>query len=516
MKKGKGIWLLLLIFLGCADNYESIMKKGIEFLENGESDRAIEEFKKIAKKSNCEPHYGIFLAELQGIFWDINNLNDKIKSFLPQEYGDVLEVFLRESLLPIEKRLREMVDSYQQMEKSGFCEISLTFPLYLEIGNTIKTKITFGQIFGELEARGIGFLGYSLLAFLDLIFSHDLRANAVSLLNGFFRMDTSSLVGILRSLGFLFDENPNFLKWNPDENERKRFERVPQEIGTGLGALYGMIKIIQQRQIKKGYVVEYEDRNSNGMIDATDKITLNTGGYLEVRGYREEIKPYSAFLPIWLQGDMLKKSEEFLGKLSKGFKGEGNPGELYHLNELNGFLLAFGLDQLQDIIAIDPLAFFLGPYDRNKKSYPNPPSPKPLREIVPYWYYDRFEKKVVLGVEGEVKQSLGIYTYYLFSGDVPHFPAENIIVEGKEVNIFLLPDCVEVQEYQPDYVTLFYMAFQDPTFNGSLFVNLSYIKSYTCDFVSKPYYVDFAPPDLYAVNKVLAFLFMKYGAFFPH
>jgi len=516
MKKGKGVCLLLLIFLGCADNYESIMGKGIELLEAGESDKAIEEFKKIATAKNCEPHYGIFLAQLQGIFGNLNDINDKIKGFIPQEYGDVLEVFLRESLIPIEKRLREMSMAYEQMERTGFCEISLTLPFYLEIGNTIKAKVTFGQVFGELEARGIGFLGYTLLAFLDLLFSHDLKANVVSLLNGFLRMDTSSLVGILRSLGFLFNENPNFLKWNPDENERKRFERIPDEIAKALRALYGMLQIVSQRQIKKGYVVEYEDRNSNGIIDATDKITITLGGYLEVRGYKEEIKPYSGYLPLWVQGEMLKKSEEFLLKLSNGFKGEGNPGELYHLNELNGFLLAFGLDQLQDIIAIDPLAFFLGPFDRNKKSYPQPPSPKPLREMVPYWYYDQFEKKVVLAVEGEVKESLGVYTYYLSSGDVPHFPPENIKFDGKEVNIFLLPDCVEVPEYQPDYVTLFYMAFQDPAFNGSLFVNLSSIKSYTCDFSSKPYYTEFAPPDLYAVNKVLAILFMKYGAILPH
>jgi len=516
MKKGKGIWLSLLILWGCADNYEGIMKNGIELLENGESDKAIEEFKKIASEKNCEPHYGIFLAELQGIFGNINEINNKIKSFMPQEYGDILEVFLRESLLPIENRLREMANSYENMEKSGFCEISLTLPLYLEIGNTIKAKITFGHIFGELEARGIGFMGYSLLAFLDFIFSHDLRANAVSLLNGFFRMDTSSLVGIFRSLGFLFDENQNFLNWNSDENERKRFESVPGEIAMGLKALYGILPLISQRQIKKGYMVEYDDINSNGIIDATDKITLNLGGYLEVRGYKEEIKPYSAYLPIWIQGDMLKKSEEFLGKLSKGFKGEGNPGELYHLNELNGFLLAFGLDQIQDIIAIDPLAFFLGPYDRNKKSYPNPPSPKPLRKIVPYWYYDRFEKKVVLAVEGEVKESLGIYTYYLSSGDVPHFPAEDITFESKKINIFLLPDCVEVPNYQPDYVTIFYMAFQDPAFNGALFVNLAPIKAQICDSSKKPYYGEFAPPDLYAVNKALAFLFMKYGSIIPH
>jgi len=516
MKKGKGILFLLLLLCRCADDYGKIMKKGIEFLENGESDKAIEEFKKIATPKNCEPHYGIFLAELQGIFGNINEINDKVKNFMPQEYGDILEVFLRESLLPIENRLREMKVAYEQMEKTGFCEISLTLPLYLEIGNTIKAKITFGQIFGELEVRGIGFLSYSVLSFFDLIFAHNLRANAVSLLNGFLRMDTSSVVGILRSLGFLFNDNPSFLKWNSDENERKRFESVPHEIASALKALYGVLPILSQRQIKKGYVIEYEDINSNAIIDATDKITLNIGGYLEVRGYKEEIKPYSAYLPIWIQGEMLKKSEEFLGKLSKGFSGEGNPGELYHLNELNGFLLVFGLDQIQDIIAIDPLAFFLGPYDRNKKSYPHPPSPKPLREIVPYWYYDRFEKKVVLAVEGEVKESLGIYTYYLYSGDAPHFPAEDITFEGKTVNIFLLPDCVEVPNYQPNYVTLFYMAFQDPTFNGSLFVNLSPIRTYICDSSQKPYYEEFAPPDRYAVNKALAFLFMKYGSLIPH
>lgn len=516
MKKGKGIFLFLFFLLGCADNYGEIMKKGIEFLENGESDKAIEEFKKIANEKNCEPHYGIFLAELQGIFWNINEINSKLKSFIPQEYGDILEVFLRESLSPIEKRLSEMAISYEQMERKGFCEIGLTLPIYLEIGNTIKANITFGERFGELEARGIGFLGYSVLSFLDLIFSHDLKANALSLFKGFLSMDTSSIVGIFRSLGFLFNDNPNFLNWNPDENERKRFESVPKEVSSGLRALHGMLSLISQRSMKKGYVVEYEDINSNNIVDATDKITLNVGGNLEVRGYKEEIKPYSASIPIWIQEDMLQQADEFLGKLSRGFNGEGTPGELYHLNELNGFLLAFGLDQIQDIVAIDPLAFFLGPFDKVKKSYPNPPSPKPLRKIAPYWYYDRFEEKVVLAVEGEVKESLGLYTYYLSSGDVPHFPPEHIKFENQDVFIFLLPDCVEVPNYQPDYVTLFYIAFQDPTFNGSVFVKLTYIKNQICDSTPKPYYDDFAPPDLYAVNKVFAFLFMKYGRLLLH
>jgi hypothetical protein len=60
------------------------------------------------------------------------------------------------------------------------------------------------------------------------------------------------------------------------------------------------------------------------------------------------------------------------------------------------------------------------------------------------------------------------------------------------------------------------MAFQDPAFNGALFVNLAPIKAQICDSSKKPYYGEFAPPDLYAVNKALAFLFMKYGSIIPH
>lgn len=503
----KAAFLIVFLFVGCAADYRDIINNGVSFLENGEYDLALSEFKKV-EGEGCEADYGIVLAEFQGLFGEFTSINERIRTFVvsPQQYGDILEVFLREELIPVEERLRDLVQAYERIREVE-CEFQVSLPLHLEVGDSITLDLTLGNVFGQVEARIIGGTSYAFLSLIDFVFAHNLKADALSLIKTFTSMDTTSVVGIMRSLGIIFNENPEFLKWHSDELERERFDEVPEELARVFYSFHGITEPVVDYTPETEHVIQFVDSDGDGKVGRGDVIILNMSGELKVRGLSQSIEPYEAQIPIWLDEDSLPTANNALLKIGDALSGKGTPGELIHISDLNGILLAFGLEPLQDIIAIDPPAFFWGSFDGNGYSG----GPKPLRELVPYWYYDILEEKYVMGIEGELKSALEIYTYYLTSGDAPHFPMEDITTQNGKVNIFIPPDCVEVPAYSPDYVMLFYIAFQDPTFNHSVYVNLSQIRTQRCDSQSQPYYYEFSPPDLYAINKVFAVLMMKYG-----
>lgn len=146
-----------------------------------------------------------------------------------------------------------------------------------------------------------------------------------------------------------------------------------------------------------------------------------------------------------------------------------------------------------------------------------PDTPQPLRSFLPYWYKDPFlaEDQVILGVEGEVSDNLlpGIYVPpYVAFGDFFHFLFGDVATDQGTINLLLSADCVAPpSDDQLGLVTIPYIAWREPTFNGALFVNLGLLTGGSCQDSQTADYRIWNPPDLYAINKITAHYYARYG-----
>lgn len=150
-------------------------------------------------------------------------------------------------------------------------------------------------------------------------------------------------------------------------------------------------------------------------------------------------------------------------------------------------------------------------------SYPDPPAPRALRAMLPYWYRDPWipESVDVFGIEGEKSLYLlaGISVPpWISYGDFDHFLFGEVETDVGPVDLRLPADCVSPpEEDRFGLVTLPYAAWRDPSFGGAVFVNLSILTGGDCADGHEPSYRVWAPADLYGVNKVIAHYASRYG-----
>lgn len=150
-------------------------------------------------------------------------------------------------------------------------------------------------------------------------------------------------------------------------------------------------------------------------------------------------------------------------------------------------------------------------------AYPDPPAPRPLRTVLPYWFRDPLipESVDVFGIEGEKSANLlaGISVPpWINYGDFDHFLFGVVSTDVGPVDLRLPADCVSPpDEDRFGFITLPYAAWRDPTFGGSVFVNLSILTGGDCGDGHEPTYRTWAPANLYGVNKVIAHYAARYG-----
>jgi hypothetical protein len=150
-------------------------------------------------------------------------------------------------------------------------------------------------------------------------------------------------------------------------------------------------------------------------------------------------------------------------------------------------------------------------------AYPDPPAPRPLRTVLPYWFRDPLipESVDVFGIEGEKSANLlaGISVPpWINYGDFDHFLFGVVSTDVGPVDLRLPADCISPpDEDRFGFVTLPYAAWRDPTFGGAVFVNLSILTGGDCGDGHEPIYRTWAPADLYGVNKVIAHYAARYG-----
>ncbi len=177
-------------------------------------------------------------------------------------------------------------------------------------------------------------------------------------------------------------------------------------------------------------------------------------------------------------------------------KGGGQPVyiDAADVNEiLQGFSPLFDVPEIPNVVRIDPAAFFLGPGPEYTSG------PKPLRDYLPIWYDDDGSPdtpKEFL-VEGE---SLYYSSAHVAGYDWSHFP-DAVQFKGQAVATKIAADGIGPDMGPVFDETIFYIGFQDPTFNGMLFLDLSQLP-----YLPEADVLGFAPADLYSLNKLLAWL----------
>ena len=468
---------------------------------------------------HCEAHLVRELVGFQGIIQELDKLMDLFSAtqtaLYPSQLSQIVDVILRELLNPIEEYAQEMFSSSEVVWEKG-CRVYVEdFPVSLRVGDTVSLDVHLRGLMGRLESIVFSLLSGGILSALDFVFSHNLSVNLSSVFELADLVRTDRFVYLLRSLGNFMELNPQFLSWNPDPAERDRFLQIPGRLASMLEKLSHLPEVLAEEGENKKSFVRFYDNDRNRTLSWQDVVEINFDGSVEVFATPYTVQPYSFEIPLWVTPELVDEAESLLARMSMHLNGD--PSEAlswFHISEINAFLVAMGQEAIPDIIAVQPLALFKGP--SGPEGFPDPPQPKPLRQLVPYWYSDPFLGGTSFMIEAEIKDDPRfIGDFYIDPGDVPHFPDE-ISFYGEKLTGLSIPfDCVTVSESMPDYFTLLYIGFQDPTFNGAVKVNLQPItkvdECYEID--SRSYYQGFNFPDLYSFNKVGAFLSLKLGSY---
>ncbi len=464
----------------------------------------------------CEAHLVRQLVGFQGIAREINAINNLfsiIQSDISAlDISQIVDTFLRELLEPVEEFASMMYESSDVVWRKG-CRVYVEdFPLQVNFGSTVSISVHLRGLMGATESIVFSAFSGALLSAMDLMFSHDLSINISSVMDLYTLIRTDRFIYLLRTLGNFMEMSPNFLNWHPDPLEKARFENIPERMADVSEKLASLVDTLSREGRDKRSFVRFYD-NGDGTLDYGDTVCINFDGEVEVYAKPYTVQPYSFDIPYWVTQDLLDQANDLLLRLSAHMRGESAEAlTWFHISEINGFLLAMGEEAVPDIIAIQPMAFFAGPATAG--GFPNPPQPKPLRELVPYWYKDPVLGNISFMIEGEIKDEFS-GDFYINAGDSPHFP-DSITFYGETVTGLSIPyDCISVPSSLPDYYTLVYTGFQDPSFNGALKVNLAEITvgGFCFDQDTRPSYQDFNFPDLYSVNKVFAFLSLRFGSF---
>lgn len=453
---------------------------------------------------NCPANFVYELVGFQALCFKIVEINDLLtyiqSSLSPAQSSQVVDRLLRELLSPVEEYAR-LISSAADVAWEKKCRVKVEdFPFIIKAGKTVSLEVHLSGVMGPVESSFFSFISQAILSAFDFVFSHNLNIGVGSVLELSKFLSKDSFVNLLRSFGNFLSINDEFLSFHPLEEEKSRINNVPLRLSSIFHKFSFIVSDLEKYHRSSDSFVFLNDKNRNKILDYGDRIRFNFYGELKIYSNPITVNPYEFEIPYWVSPDLLQHATGLLERLSLHLK--GYPEEVtswFYISELNAFLLAMGEEPVPNIIAVQPLSFFK--------------NPKPLRSLLPYWYYDEVLGGYSFAIEGEIKEKF-LGSFYVQPGDAPHFP-DTISFYGNDLNISIPMDCIYVRDSFPDYFTLIYAAFQDPSFNGSLRVNLREITAggFCLEYDSQPVHQDFNYPDNYSLNKVFAYLSTRFGSY---
>lgn len=459
-------------------------------------DQVREEILEVLKDDpeNCDANYLLLLTDVKIIFETINpiiGVLQSLSSFTAQAGGMVDSIV--SSILPSLLELFDEMDGAVTVIEKKNCQLILKrFKIVLGLedspllavelkGWDPKEKKALPGDWDITEADLIGSVVSLIKAGLHYLLSLDLDLDLEGVLNayneGIITLDMSNPLALIRSLGFVVADNSSFLGFHPDRKDM--YALVGQDFSTSLArtstALDNLLKVDDN---------PYDDILGwidNGLkINVFDPDTGERGLFITIGSQKMNLLEIAeSVLPLFLTEEYINTVVQLTGRWSKAFSGEEKaPIKLIELNPL-----LFNLVTFKDILRFSPW-----------KLYPSSVTEaKPPRELLPYWEdtdNDGFEEFMV---EGELPPEYANQaTSYLFV--VPGPTDDPVHFSGYPYEI--TKDCL-----YPKSVTFFYIAFQDPSFNGAIEVNLNELQSEICNYEGK--HLDWHLADNYSLNVVI-------------
>ncbi|MCX5868564.1 MAG: hypothetical protein NT009_13995 [Proteobacteria bacterium] len=416
-------------------------------------------------------------------------------------------------LLPLENSVKFVIENNCRFETPGI-------PIYLNLDLSPPATAWIGKKFGPAEANLFGAFTAWQLAYMYYLSSLDLHLEVTPFMHLSTEDPLSDLVGTLRQLGLAMTSSDTFLGFHA--TRRENYNQVSPYLSLALERMAKALRLtfresgISTPAEAREHFLGYYDADQNGSLDSGDDLylgilkfdpplSLDSNQFVNIADYPINLLEKSL---IWtfISGDLPEKIEGLLLEIRDKLTG-ADPG-LFNLAELNGLLPA-GFQALPDTFALDFHALLP----------PDVSQAKSIREFLPGWgtYDPPGGQGTELGDphpifldEGELGSASTPADYLqevagndpaIFAytrGPGPHFSAQVYGTAGgyfslaPEVKARLLQstgadevvpipdDCAQLSETSAEFngikIPLTYFYWQDPSFNGSLYVNLQSLR----------------------------------------
>lgn len=490
-----------------ATTAETLLERGKRHLSANEPEEAFEAFGLLAEQEGylCPANYGLFLASIQRAFGRISTIVEAAGTLLggsplrpqAQSFNSIIEGIIR----PFEDHFRQ-IRQYGLAAIEGGCtlEVADGYPLIVgKEGNLLYAEALIGDEWDSAAARAIVSGVNGMQAVVNFVLAHELTfdediGELLDIVNseidavqdyerdaarGVTSTERRTWISPIRAAGVFFDLNPKLLAF---ANEA-RFAEVDNNLAEAFTLIYakgaaGATGIIPDLLARNRVETADELRNNvlawidngDGVAGGDDTIRIglrklniastfampnNPGGF--------EITLNRLFGDVKTAIDEAHEIIDILGDQMTAVQAGGTPPRL-GLDGINAIMNALSftadIEPIPAAIELDLRAYFV--------------EPVPLRKLVPYWYNDGGLTKVFM-VEGESTVTSPAEPFVV-TGDTSHFPANFAFGAAGEVSPPIITDApIPADDIEAAMTTmdlpLPYIAWQDPTFHGVLWVN---------------------------------------------
>jgi hypothetical protein len=497
---------------------ETLYEKGIRHLSAGEYEEARTSFNELLTLDDpdytCRAQYGVVLAGVQDTAARLDEIADAaalVAGGAPppmRTHAAVDVVPIAKNLLkPFESFFTEILGALDQVVASG-CSITLPEGMPIEIGNPkslIYFKARFGYEFDAAAARAGQMIFSSALAGIRFALAHDLEIDLNTLadtfktltdaaqgtlameVNGPGDVSQHTMIYALRSLGAIPASQDKLLTLGDAE----RFKQVDNDLAKALRAFYerkgsvetGLLPELVARAKKDADPTDnflgFVDADASGDVSAGDSIVIGLRE-LYVAGVLAEPSVDSG---VWLTfnrgiGDVkqivlsVHDIAQVLGDQLASVDDKSVKSRHLGFHEVNDLIANVPL--LDAVLTPIPEAaeFDFGAYFKH---------PAGLRELFPYWVDHDGDAGTPAEflIEGESWVTSPTEPYVVY-GDAGHFAGSYSFKKTTTSAATALTGvAIAADGVAPEKLSVLvpfplpYLAYQDPTFNGILYVDES-------------------------------------------
>ena len=492
--------------------------QGIGHLEKGEFEAARASFNEVLTLDDpeytCEAQYGIVLAGVLDTADRLDTIADAAAlllggapSLMPAQSLNIVPI-VQSLLVPFEEFFIEIVAALDLVVASG-CKVMVPAGMPIEIGNPdslIYFKARFGYEFDAAAARAGQILFSSALASLRMTLAHNIEINLDQLtesMNAIVdaargsvelvvneetgEVTQHTMIHAVRSLGSIPETQQNLLTLG----DLDRFKQVDNDLVKAIRAFYfkdgdtetGLLAQLVAEAANDPDPTDnflgYMDANSNGTVDASDSIIIGLRE-LHITGLFSEPEIGKG---IWFNFSKgLGNIEKIIAAVHEMAQIVGD--QLASVDDPNVATKNLGLKQINQLIDnitildifLTPLPeaveFDIGAYFKN---------PIGVRSLFPYWvdHDNNSATRAEFWIEGENWVTSTVEPYVFF-GDAAHFADTYTFLENDDADPIVLDDLeIPADGIEPEKLSILvpfplpYVAYQDPTFNGVLYVDAS-------------------------------------------